>query len=106
MVRVLDKTSKCVSYRLNLLGIAIWNDRCQLLARNERGDWKPLGAPRTLPIQLPDQVDSLQFDALLLTAYQYDQQNPGSDLRELFAQTKSVEQALRETETSGSRDCN
>ena len=105
-MRVIDKTSKCVSYRLNLLGIAVWRDRCQLLARNEKGNWKPLGASRDLPIQLPDQMDVAQFDALLLTAYQYDQQNPGSDLRDLFAQTKSIDEALSEAEISGSGDRN
>ena len=95
-MRFVNKEERYISYRLNILGIRVWEDRCHLVARNRTGDWVQLGQARSLPLSLPQDPADIRADPLLLTAYQYDLERPGSDLRELLSQTRPFDEALNE----------
>lgn len=80
-----------IDYRLNILGIRVFEHSCQLIARNGR-QWAPLGPPRTLPVYVPQNSGELieaATDALLLTAYQYAQEHPASDLASVLGKGKN-----------------
>lgn len=92
-MRVRNPAAGSISYRLNLLGIRVYPTWCQLVARS--GDqWMPIGPPRELPVEVPSDAGDIGSDTLLATAYQYDAERPGSDLREVLAQRKRFDQAL------------
>jgi hypothetical protein len=87
-MRVVIAEEGCVDYRLHILGIRIWREYAQLIARDGE-PWKPIGPEYLLPISLPDKPDELKgspSDVLRLTAWQYDQEHPGSDLRAALLQ--------------------
>jgi hypothetical protein len=96
-VRVVNSSDRWIGHRLNILGIRVWQDACQLVARNDK-DWITLGPQRDLPLQVPCDAEELRAaasDALLLTAYQYMTEHPESDLAELLAKRKDFETALQ-----------
>ena len=94
-MRVVDREKKWIGFRLNLLGVRVWKDgRCQLVARNRDGRWDTLGPSRRLPVHIPDDVAVIGTDTLLLTAYQYEHEKPGSDLRALLEQSSDFEDAV------------
>lgn len=98
--RVTDRFERSIGYRLNILGVRVWADRCQLVARDAQGLWTPFGSPRQLPLLIPDDKLDLDSDTLLLTALQYQSEFPRSDLREVLAQRKSFDLALHEDSAS------
>jgi hypothetical protein len=54
-MRIVDPVEKCVGFRLNLIGLRVYGGHCQLVGR--RGNaWEPIGPPRDLPLELPDDV--------------------------------------------------
>ena len=93
---IFNKEEGWIGHRLNILGIRVWPDKCQLVAR--AGDhWVPLGPTRVLPVEVPRNVEELARmarDPLLITAYQYVAEHPGSDLSDLLAQRKDFQAAL------------
>jgi hypothetical protein len=93
-MRVVDRENRYIGFRLNLLGLRVWKDRCQLVARDRDGKWDVLGPSRRLPIRLPDDVSAIGTDTLLLTAFQYESENPGSDLRALLDQRINFDDAI------------
>ena len=96
-VRVVNRNARWIGHRLNILGLRVWEDACQLVARNGN-DWITLGPARDLPVQIPRNAEELRAaasDPLSLTAYQYVTEHPESDLRELLAKTKDFETALK-----------
>lgn len=95
-MRVVNKLERYVSYRLNILGIRVWEDRCHLVARNRDGEWMQLGRAHSLPVRLPQDPAEIDADPLLLTAYQYDLERPGSDLRDVLSQTRAFDDALND----------
>jgi hypothetical protein len=105
-VRIVNRSGRWIGHRLNILGIRVWGDACQLVARNGT-EWIPLGPPRELPVQIPRNAEELRAaasDPLRLTAYQYVTEHPGSDLAELLAKRKDFETALQsESAASASR---
>lgn len=96
MLPVVNKEEGWIGYRLNILGIRVWRDKCQLSARS--GDeWMTLGAPRTLPVEVPRDTDELAQaadDPLLTMAFQYVAERPGTDLADVLAQRKKFDDAL------------
>ncbi len=97
-MRAPNPDDKCIGYRLNILGVRVWSDRCQLVAKDADGSWIPLGPSRPLPVYVPaDPARIAPDDTLVLTAYQYDMERPGSDLRAVLARTKDFETALAES---------
>lgn len=101
-MRVANSADRSVGYLLNLLGIRVWRDRCQLISRNRNGEWVPIGMPRPLPVEVPSQIESADSDALILTAYQYDYERPGSDLLDVLSQKKDFDAALGENSQANS----
>jgi hypothetical protein len=93
-VRVVDRQADRIFYHLNLLGVVVSQDRCQLIAKSVEGSWEPIGPSRPLPIRLPQTLGEAEPDALLLTVYQYDRERPGSDLRGVLDQTIDFRTAL------------
>jgi hypothetical protein len=100
-MRVVDLTNQSIGYRLNILGVRVWKDRCQLVAKNGHGHWETLGAPRPLPVHVPARLEDIGSDALIQTAYQYDREKPGSDLREVLAQKRPFEEVMSEAVREG-----
>lgn len=94
-MRVINTEEQCVGYRLNLIGVRVCRNHCHLVAPID-GEWKPIGAPRPLPLELPPDPDQSRADALIETAVQYDRERPGSDLRDLLAQRKTLDEVFRE----------
>jgi hypothetical protein len=98
-VLVINKQEGWIGHRLNILGIRVWADNCRLVAQTG-GEWIVLGPPRLLPLKVPTNVEELAraaHDPLLITAYQYVTENPGTDLADLLAQRKDFQTALNVT---------
>jgi hypothetical protein len=76
-------------------------DRCYLSAKDRGGHWAPIGRDRLPPINLPGDPDEIGDDPLLLAAYQYDLERPGSDLRAVLTQARIFQEAL--LDNSGSK---
>jgi hypothetical protein len=90
-MRIVIPELGAIDYRMNLLGIRVRTNTAQLIARFGEG-WTTLGASRELPLGIPKTPSGLRAaasDTLLLTAYQYDSEHPGTDLGEVLAQTKT-----------------
>ena len=48
-MRVINQEIRCVSYMLNILGLRVFEGRCELIAKH--GDqWVPIGNARELPL--------------------------------------------------------
>jgi small-conductance mechanosensitive channel len=94
-VRVPNRREQCIGYRLNIVGVRVFRTYCQLVAKS-RDEWVTIGQPRDLPVDLPSNAEEIGDDPLLLAAYQYDSERPGSDLRDVLAQRKDFDQALGE----------
>lgn len=95
-MRVVDRVGKAIDYRLNILGIRVWENACQLIARSGK-DWTSLGPRWDLPVHVPGNDEELKgaiADTLRLTAYQYHAERPGSDLAAVLSKAKMFESAL------------
>ena len=95
-----DSNLNHIDYCLNLLGVRVWRNSCQLIAKGD-GNWGPLGPKWDLPIEIPKTPSELKTagtDTLRLTAWQYENEHPGTDLREVFSQQKDFSTALSEHE--------
>lgn len=95
-MRIVNPKDRCIDYRLNLLGIRIWEDGCQLIAKRDDG-WTTIGPGWDLPIIVPisaSEVNAASGLTLHLTAYQYDMEHPGSDLRAILSREKDFDAAL------------
>lgn len=93
-MRVTNPRDRYISYRLNILGIRVFHDKCLLVAKDRGGQWTPLPRSHPLPIVLPDNPAEIEHDTLLLTAYQYDLERPGSDLRAVLSLGRPFDEAL------------
>jgi hypothetical protein len=95
-MKVVNREERWIGFRLHILGIRVWEDACQLVAKN--GDqWVTLGPPRELPVKVPSTAEELKeaaADPLRLTAYQYVCENEGTDLPELLAKNKKFDSAM------------
>ena len=92
-MRVINQEQRCVSYMLNILGLRVFEGRCELIAKH-RDQWVAIGNARELP--LDEHMDADQHsDPLLLTVSQYDVTFPDTDLLPLLQGKRSIEQALR-----------
>ena len=95
-VRIVDSEACHIDYRLNLLGVRVRDKDCQLIARGN-GSWEPMGPKWELPVHIPADEATLRAastDTLRLTAWQYDQEHPNSDLRPVLSLEKDFKQAL------------
>ena len=101
-MKVANATAGTIDYRLNILGIRVWENGCQLISKDANGSWSTLGPRWDLPVQVPQNTEELKAavaDTLRLTAYQYVTERPGSDLVEVLRRAVDFQTALnRSTE--------
>ena len=97
-MKIADAASGTLDYRLNILGVRVWEQSCQLIAKSAQG-WETLGPRWNLPVQVPRDAAELKAagaDTLRLTAYQYHVERTGSDIVEVLGKTKDFAAALRD----------
>ena len=99
MTTVINREEGWIGHRLTRLGIRVWADRCQLVAKSGE-EWMTLGPPRDLPVKIPATEAELLAaadDPLLITAYQYMGEHPGADLAALLAGKTNFSEAVNRT---------
>jgi hypothetical protein len=97
-IRYVDADNTFIDYRLSLLGVRVTACDCHLITRGS-GRWEGVGRTWPLPVAVPNDAESLRIAAdntVLLTAWQYDFEFPGSDIRAVLSQTKDFQSALRD----------
>lgn len=92
-MRVVNKAGACIGYRLNVIGVRVYRDYCQLVGRVD-GEWETMGPPRPLPVEPRADAGPALSDTLLATICQYDRERPGSDLLDVLARRKDFDAAL------------
>ena len=95
-MRVVDIPARAIDYRLNILGVRVWEKECQLIAKSN-DEWSTIGPRWDLPVEIPNDATGLKTaagDTCRLTAYQYNMERPGSDLSDVLAQRKDFSVAL------------
>lgn len=101
--RVIDSVRRFVDYRVNQLGVRVTDKECQLISKS--GDtWIAMRFILKLPVAIPEKIDSgmtAKEDPIRVTAYQYMQECPGSDLASVLAKTKSLDEAMTGPEAGG-----
>jgi len=98
-MKVVNRPEGWIGYRLNILGIRVWENDCQLVAKIGGDRWETIGPRRTLPVHIPQTVEELKAaaaDSLRTTAYQYVTVQKEADLVEVLCQQKDFEVALRD----------
>jgi hypothetical protein len=95
-MRVVNKKEQYIGYRMNLIGVRVYRDCCELVAHIDR-EWVPIGPPRALPVALPDDAEQIRSDALLATISQYERETPVSDLRDVLMRRKAFSEALEDS---------
>lgn len=96
-MKVANATAGTIDYRLNIIGVRVWEDACQLISKDANGSWSTLGPRWDLPVHVPrnnQELKAASADTLRLTAYQYVTEKPGSDLVEVLARTVDFQTAL------------
>ena len=97
-MKVVDRNEGLIDYRLNILGIRVWENSCQLIAKGA-GEWSTIGPRWDLPLHVPRNPQELKdaaADTLRLTAYQYATEHKGSDLADVLAKRKDFEMAMQD----------
>lgn len=95
-VRVASPGGRFIDYRLNILGIRVWENSCQLISRSGE-EWTTIGPRWDLPMHVPQNSEELRAAAaepLRLTAYQYCADSPGSDLARMLSQVEDFSVAM------------
>jgi hypothetical protein len=101
-MKVVNRNERWIDYRLNILGIRVWESACQLIAKGA-GEWSTIGPRWDLPVQVPQTPEELKAavsDTVRLTAYQYVSEKPGSDLADLLARRRDFEAALQASDAA------
>jgi len=94
--RVVDTESNSIDYRLNQLGIRLWQHYCQLISKH-KGAWVTIGPIVELPVNTPKETDELLSawsDPIKMTAFQFMQEHPESDLSDLLLRKKAFQDVL------------
>jgi len=87
-----------LEYCLATIGIRVWKTSCRLIVKAE-GEWLEIGPSRDLPLTVPagpTALASVADDAILLTAWQYEQEHQATDLAAVLSQSKDFATALAE----------
>jgi hypothetical protein len=95
-MKVANAEVRSIDYRLNILGIRVNDQSCQLIAKTS-DEWGPIGPRTDLPVDVPQNAEELKAaatDPLRLTAYQFNAENPGSDIVEVLNKSKDFATAM------------
>lgn len=95
-MRIVNPEAGWIDYRLHILGVRVREQSCQLVAKSGE-EWIEMGPRWDLPVTIPASPADLNSGAvhtLHLTAYQYDMENPGTDLRVVLGRQKDFQTAL------------
>lgn len=95
-MKVANAEAGSLDYRLNILGVRVTAQSCQLIAKTS-DEWGPIGQRLDLPVHVPRNAEDVKEAAdspLKLTAYQFNTENPGSDIAEVLDQSKNFEAAM------------
>lgn len=98
MTKIVDLESRRIDYRLNILGVRVWENSCRLIAKTEKG-WVPVGGAHEFPVRVPEDAADLQSreqSPLTITLFQYKEEFPYSDLPEVLKRDKSFAAALND----------
>jgi hypothetical protein len=98
-MKVVNRNERWIGYRLNILGIRVFEDACQLVAKSGE-KWVTLGHRCDLPVNVPQNADELKeaaADPLRLTAYQYVSEHRDNELADLLAGRKDFDSAMQDT---------
>lgn len=96
--RLVDQAGRFIDYRLNILGVRVWENECGLIARRSN-TWFPIGQNAKLPIAIPRNMDELKKrldDEICVTACQFYIESPQSDIVEVLGKRKDFSAALGE----------
>ena len=102
-MKISNNTTRAIDYRLNILGIRVWENACQLIAKSGDGSWSGIGPRWDLPVSIPQNSEELKLasaDTLRLTAYQYTTERPRSDLAGVLSKTVDFSIALQSSPSS------
>ena len=91
-----DAAAPHIDYCLHIIGIRVWTDECQLIAKTA-GTWLPIGPKRQLPVHIPEDYASLQpveENALEVTAWQYAAEHHGTNIRAVLSKHTLLDEAL------------
>jgi len=105
-MRHVDVCERFIDYHLSHLGLRVSEKQCQLVARTE-GRWEVQGVSCSLPVEVPSDAASLTAAAnnvIALTAWQYDLECPGSDIRDVLSGRKEFATALDPDRPSSSAE--
>ena len=94
-MRIVNKKNGYITYTLNILGVRISAATCEMIAKQGCA-WVAIGADRRLPVDVPDEVDSVAGDPLLLTIFQLRSAFPDSDLIDLLTGRRQVSEVLEQ----------
>lgn len=98
-MKVANAEMSSIEYRLNILGIRVTERDGQLIAKSS-DEWSPIGQRLQLPLPVPRTSEDLKEAAdspLKLTAYQFNAENPDTDIIEVLEQTKDLKTAIAAT---------
>ena len=96
--KIVNEDEQFIDYRLNQLGVRVWADACRLISRVGT-NWVELGPRHRLGVTVPRNKKELAetedlVDELVMTAFQYHMQHPGSDLVDVLSGRKPYANAL------------
>jgi hypothetical protein len=98
LTKIVDAESRRIDYRLNILGVRVWENSCRLIAKTEKG-WIPVGGPHEFPLKVPEDSADLQSreqSPLTMTLFQYKEEFPYSDMPEVLSREKAFDAAIRD----------
>lgn len=104
-MKVVNRETGTIEYRLNILGIQVTKNFAQLLAKWHGDDWVTIGPLHELPVHIPmtqAELKASASDALRITAYQYQAEHPDADLQQVLALEKEFDAAATTAMTAGS----
>jgi hypothetical protein len=92
-MRSVNKQKGYVAYTLNILGIKVFSDWCQLIARHGN-DWVEIGVRRMLPLDLSEATKDGSTDPVVLTIMQYHSVCPHDGLMDVVQGKKNINEVL------------
>jgi len=97
--KIVETGSQWIDFRLNQLGIRVWENACQLISKQNMA-WVTLGPVVELPVMTPRNGEELTrawADPIRMTAFQIMQDHPDSPLEDILLRNKALREVLQVT---------